>query len=77
MQFFRNLAYGTYLGPFPMIAIVGFVTYALLATTALMVSAKRWSKRLRRIPVRVHRWMAILALLLATLHLLMGVSSYV
>jgi len=77
MQFFSNLAYGTYVGSLPMIAIVGFVTYALLATTALMVSAKRWSKRLRRIPVRVHRWMAILALLLATLHLLMGVSSYV
>jgi len=77
MRFLSDLAYGTYVGPLPMIAIVGFVTYALLVTTAAMVSAKRWSKRLRRIPVKVHRWMAIIAILLVTLHLLMGLSNYV
>ena len=77
MQFFSDLAYGTYLGPLPMIAIVGFVTYALFLTTAIMVSAKRWSKWLRRVPVKVHRWMGITAILLATLHLLMGLASYV
>ena len=77
MSLFSDLAYGTYLGPLPMIAVVGFVTYALFLTTAVLVSAKRWSARLRRVPVRVHRWMGISAILLATLHLLMGVSSYV
>ena len=77
MRWFNDLAYGTYLGPLPMIAIVGFVTYALFLTTAVLVSTKRWSKRLRRIPVRAHRWIAITALLLATLHLLMGLSNYV
>jgi len=77
MGFLRGLAYDHSLGPFPIIAIVGFATYALLASTAVLVSLKRWSKRLRRMPVRVHRWMAIAALLLATLHLLMGLSAYV
>jgi len=77
MEFFRNLAYGTYVGQFPMVAIAGFITYASILLTAMMVSGKRWSKRLRRIPVRVHRWMALWALAWATLHLLMGVSAYV
>ena len=44
--------------------------------TAVLVSAKRWSVRLRRVPVRVHRWMGIVAITLATLHLLMGLSNY-
>ena len=77
MDFFANLAYGVSLGPFPMIALVGFVTYFVFFTTILLVTGKRWSKRLRRVPVRVHRGLGILALILATLHLLMGLSSYV
>ena len=77
MRVFADFAYGFYIGPLPMIAVVGFVTYTLFLATAALVSAKRWSARLRRVPVRVHRWMAIVAVLLATLHLLMGLSSYV
>ena len=77
MTFFRDLAYGAYLGPLPMIGLIGLATYAIFLTTAVMVSAKRWSKRLRRVPVRVHRWMGIAGLTLATLHLLMGISLYV
>jgi predicted ferric reductase len=77
MDVLRNWAYAVSLGGFPLIALIGFITYALFLTTATMVSAKRWSKRLRRVPVRVHRWMAIGAILFATLHLLMGLSNYV
>lgn len=77
MDMLQHWAYELSLGRLPLIALIGFVTYALLLVTAILVSAKRWSARLRRIPVRVHRWMGISALLLATLHLLMGVSSYV
>ena len=77
MRFLSDFAYGFYVGPLPMIAVVGFVTYALFLTTVIMVSAKRWSRRLRRVPVKVHRWMGITAIGLATLHLLMGLSSYV
>ena len=77
MSVFADFAYGIYVGPLPMIAVVGLITYALLLATATLVSAKRWSTRLRRVPVRVHRWMAIVAIALATLHLLMGLSGYV
>jgi len=77
MDFFRGLAYDVSIGRFPFIAVAGFVTYSSFLVTALMVSGKRWSKRLRRVPVRVHRWIAIWALAWATLHLLMGISLYV
>ena len=77
MDVLRDWAFGVSVGQFPLVALIGFITYALFLVTAILVSAKRWSARLRRIPVRVHRWMGIAALLLATLHLLMGVSSYV
>jgi uncharacterized membrane protein len=77
MNFFSDLAYGAYLGPFPMIAVVGFITYVIILATAIMASGKRWSKRLRRVPVRAHRAMGGLAIVLATFHLLMGVSLYI
>lgn len=77
MDVLQSWAYNVSLGGFPLIALIGLITYALFLTTAVLVSAKRWSKALRRVPVRVHRWMAISAILLATFHLLMGVSNYV
>lgn len=77
MDVLRNWAYEVSLGGFPLIALIGFVTYALFLTMAILVSAKRWSVRLRRVPVRVHRWMGISAIALATFHLLMGLSAYV
>ena len=76
MTSINNLAYSMFLGPFPMIAIVGFLTYVAVLATAIMASGKQWSKRLRRIPVKTHRAMGVLVILLATLHLLMGVSAY-
>jgi len=77
MSFFADLAYGTYLGPFPMIALVGILTYVIILATAILASGKKWSKRLRRVPMKVHRAMGGLAIVLATLHLLIGISLYV
>jgi predicted ferric reductase len=77
MDVLQNWAYEVSLGGFPLIALIGFATYALFLATAVMVSAKRWVKPLRRMPVRFHRWMAITTLALATFHLLLGVSTYV
>lgn len=77
MEFFTRWAYDVSIGRFPFIAIAGLVTYASFLMTAGLVSGKRWSKRLRRVPVRVHRWMALWSLAWATLHLLMGISLYV
>ena len=76
MDVLRTWAYEVSLGRFPLIALIGLVTYALFLATAVLVSAKRWSVRLRRVPVRVHRWMGITAITLATFHLLMGLSNY-
>lgn len=77
MDVLRNWAYDVGLGGFPLIAIIGFVTYGLLLLTALSMLAKRWSKRLRRLPVKVHRRLALAAVLLATFHLVLGLSAYV
>ena len=77
MSFFADLAYGTYLGSLPMIAVIGLLTYVIILATAILASGKKWSKRLRRVPVKVHRAMGGLAIVLATLHLLMGISLYV
>jgi hypothetical protein len=77
MGFFRQLAYSTYLGPFPTLAWVGMITYVLVVSTAIIAAGKKWSRRLRRVPVKVHRGLAIIAVLLATLHLMMGLSRYV
>jgi len=77
MSLLRGLAYDYTLGGFPVVALVGFATYALLMVTATLVGLKRVSKRARRVPVRVHRNLALIALLLATIHFLMGLSIYV
>jgi len=74
MRLFSDLAYGTYVGPLPMIAVVGFITYGLLLAAAATMIFRR---RLKRLAFKVHRWIAYLALLAATLHLLMGLSAYV
>lgn len=77
MRVFQDLAYAVFLGPFPLVAVMGFATYTVIVAAAVMASGKKWSKLLRRVPVKVHRGMGILAVLLGTLHLLMGVSLYV
>jgi DMSO/TMAO reductase YedYZ heme-binding membrane subunit len=75
MDILRSWAYAVSVGGFPLIALIGFSTHALFLTTSILVSAERWSARFRRVPVRVHRWMGIVAIALATFHLVMGCRS--
>ena len=77
MEFFRSIAYDVSLGSLPLIGVLGIVTYALFLLAALLTGLKRWIKPLRRLRVRTHRAIAVVALLLATVHLLMGISVYV
>jgi len=77
MRLLSDLAYGYYVGPLPMIAVVGFVAYGLFLIAALVMAARRWNKRFARRAFRLHRWIAYAGLLVATLHLLMGLSTYV
>jgi hypothetical protein len=64
------------LGSIPVIAVVGFVTYGLFLVTALAVMIRPIRKRLGRRGLRVHRALAVLAFLIATFHMLLGLSAY-
>lgn len=77
MDLFRTLAYDITVGSLPFIGVVGIATYSLFLLAALLTGLKRWIKPLRRLRVRTHRTIAIVALVLATFHLLMGISIYV
>jgi hypothetical protein len=77
VDFIRNLAYGHTLGPFPVVAWVGLATYALFLSAAALAFLKRWSKRMRRIPLKVHRRVAYAAIILAAIHLVFALSIYV
>ena len=77
MRFFSDLAYGTTVGPLPMIAVVGFITYGLFLVATGTILLRRQLKRFARTAFKLHRWIAFAALLAATLHLLMGLSAYV
>ena len=77
MDTIAGWAYGVTWGPFPLVVLLGFATYALFGATAVLVSLKRYVRPLRRVPVKVHRGMANTALLLATVHLILGISVYV
>ncbi|MGD9675058.1 MAG: hypothetical protein AB7V19_00030 [Candidatus Bipolaricaulia bacterium] len=76
MDFLRSVAYAATWGPFPVVVWVGFATYVLLLVTAALAGLKRQVRPLRRIPVSVHRGLGILTALLATFHLLLGLSAY-
>jgi DMSO/TMAO reductase YedYZ heme-binding membrane subunit len=65
------------IGSLPVVAVVGFITYGLFLVTALAVSIRPIRRRLGRRGLRVHRWLAALAFLLGTFHLLLGLSAYV
>jgi hypothetical protein len=77
MELLRSWAYDYTLRGFPLVAIVGFVSYALIVTTALLTALKPLSQTLRRVPVKVHRRLACAATLAATAHLLMALSIHV
>ena len=70
-------AHDVRLGAFPLIALVGFATYAAVVLAASAILVGRRIGRLRRRASKIHRAIAYVALLLATFHLLLGVSLYV
>ena len=77
MQTLSNWAYGVYLGRFPLIAVVGFVTYGLFLSAALAMFSRRLNKSFARFAFKIHRWLAYAGLLAGTFHLLLGLSQYV
>jgi len=77
MRFLSDLAYGAHFGPFPTIAVVGFVAYGLFVAAALVMLTRRWIRRFARTAFKLHRAIAGAGLLVATFHLLMGLSLHV
>ena len=77
MQLLADWAYGFRFGRFPLIAVVGFVTYGLILFGVVLMIARRWNKRLLRLSFKLHRWIGYAALAVATFHLLLGLSLYV
>lgn len=77
MDTLAHWAYGIHLGRIPLIAVIGFVTYGLMAVGVLLFVAKRWSRKLIRPAFKLHRRIGYTVLALATFHLLLGVSVYV
>jgi DMSO/TMAO reductase YedYZ heme-binding membrane subunit len=49
----------------------------LFLSAAALAFLKRWSKRMRRIPLKVHRRVAYAAIILAAIHLVFALSIYV
>lgn len=76
MDTLAGWAYGITWGPFPLVVLLGFLTYALFGATAVLVSLKRYIRPLRRVSIKVHRWLAIIALVIAAVHLVFGLSAY-
>jgi hypothetical protein len=77
MQTLSVWAYGVRLGAFPLIAVVGLATYGAFALAALVTIVGRRTAKVRRLAFRAHRPIAYVAILLATVHLLLGLSLYV
>jgi hypothetical protein len=77
MQTLAHWSYGVHLGRFPLIAVLGLVTYGLILLTVLLMLSRRWVRRFLRPVFRLHRWFGYAALVVATFHLLLGLSIYV
>jgi hypothetical protein len=73
----RSFAYGTSLGPFPVVVWFGFATLVLFAMTAGVAGLKKQIPLFRHVPVRVHRMMAIIGLIIGLFHLVLALSIYV
>ncbi len=72
MKTLADIAYTTFLGK-PLVFYLGLTTYALFLVTASLVAVRR---KKRRLPLKAHRRMAIVALLVATAHGLLALSVY-
>lgn len=77
MDALRSFGYGSSLGPFPVVVWFGLVGLLLLVVAAASAGMKKHVPFLRRVSVRAHRLIATVGLLLAIVHLLMGLSIYI
>lgn len=72
MDTLRDIAYHP-IGQFPVIFYLGVIGYASLLATAAAMGLPRLLKKRR--PVKIHRGLAYVTLLLATAHALLGIAT--
>jgi hypothetical protein len=77
MEALRQFGYAMLLGPFPVVVWFGFTALVLFLAAASIASLKKQVPLFRRVSVRVHRAMAVVALLLALFHLLLALTTYI
>lgn len=77
MDALRSFGYGISLGPFPVVVWFGLAALLLMVVTAAIAGLKKQVPAFRRVSVRAHRALAIGALVLALVHLALGLSVYV
>jgi len=75
MHTLAKWAYTSFLGH-PVVFYLGILTYAVVASAALVAVLRGKSARMRHIPPSVHRRLAMVAVGLATLHGLLTLSAY-
>ncbi len=72
----RDFGYGVSLGPFPVVVWVGLAALVFMILAAGIAGLKKQVPALRKVSVRAHRAMAVTGVLLALVHLVLGLSSY-
>jgi len=75
MHTLARWAYTSILGH-PVVFYLGLITYTLILVTALVAVLRTKVTRLRRLPVSLHRRLALVAVVLATAHGLLTLSAY-
>jgi len=72
------IAYNSFsLGPFPLVVLIGFVALFLFLVSVVLIGIKRKGKHLQKLPLGVHRWIGITAIILAIIHLVMALTAYI
>jgi hypothetical protein len=77
MNALREFGYGLSLGPFPVVVWFGLAALLLMVLAAGIAGLKKQVPALRKVSVRTHRAMAVAGIVLALVHLVLGLSSYV
>jgi len=77
MNALQEFGYGTQLGPFPVVVWFGLAALVLFVAAALIAGLKKQVSLFRRVSIRGHRAIALVGLVFALVHLVLGLSTYV
>ncbi len=76
MKALQSFGYGTSLGPFPVVVWFGLAALLLMIVAATIAGLKKQVPAFRKVSVRAHRALAGAGIVLALVHLVLGLSTY-